>query len=145
MDALLRRLLRCFGARRRRERPRRRHGGRGGGGRDDDADDATKKSFLRRVARFGRRGAGAERLETPRPCRRRWPRPRGVNRVFARSPPCGTAARGVEPRPAATDAVAAAATAVQAEGGGAGSQEFSVEHAAAATIQAHFRGHLVRA
>ncbi|KAG2573985.1 hypothetical protein PVAP13_7KG288700 [Panicum virgatum] len=143
MDALRRRLLCCFGARCRRGRPRQRHGGRGGGGRDDDGD-ATKKCFLRRAGRFGP-SAGVERLETPRPCRRRWPRPRGMNRVFARSPPpCGTAARAaVEPRPAATDA-ATAATAAQAVDGGAGDRELFVEHAAAATIQAHFRGHLAR-
>ncbi|RLM64801.1 hypothetical protein C2845_PM16G16590 [Panicum miliaceum] len=142
MDALLRRLLCCFGARRRQGRHRQRHVGHGGGGGRDD-DGATKKSFLRRAARFGR-SAGVERLETPRPRRRRWPRPRGMNRVFARSPPCGTTARAVavEPRPAITDN-ATAATAVQAEGG-AGNQEFSAEHAAAATIQAHFRGHLAR-
>ncbi|RLM73844.1 protein IQ-DOMAIN 31-like [Panicum miliaceum] len=134
MDALLRRLFCCFGARHRQGRPRERHGGRGCGGRDDD-DAANKKSFLRRAV---------ERLETPRPRRRRWPRPRGMNRVFARSPPCGTTARAGEPRPAVTDDATAATAAVQAEDGGAGSQEFSVEHAAAATIQAHFRGHLAR-
>jgi hypothetical protein len=143
MDALLRRLLCCFGARRRQGRPRQCHVGHGGGGGSRDDDGATKKSFLRRAARFGR-SAGVERLETPRPRRRRWPRPRGMNRVFARSPPWGTTARAVavEPRPAITDN-ATAATAVQADGG-AGNQEFSAEHAAAATIQAHFRGHLVR-
>ncbi|PUZ48425.1 hypothetical protein GQ55_7G244400 [Panicum hallii var. hallii] len=143
MDALLRRLLCCFGVRRRQGRPRQCHVGHGGGGGSRDDDGATKKSFLRRAARFGR-SAGVERLETPRPRRRRWPRPRGMNRVFARSPPWGTTARAVavEPRPAITDN-ATAATAVQAEGG-AGNQEFSAEHAAAATIQAHFRGHLAR-
>ncbi|PAN39569.1 hypothetical protein PAHAL_7G252400 [Panicum hallii] len=143
MDALLRRLLCCFGARRRQGRPRQCHVGHGGGGGSRDDDGATKKSFLRRAARFGR-SAGVERLETPRPRRRRWPRPRGMNRVFARSPPWGTTARAVavEPRPAITDN-ATAATAVQADGG-AGNQEFSAEHAAAATIQAHFRGHLAR-
>jgi hypothetical protein len=47
----------------------------------------------------------------------------------------------VEPRP--MTAATTAATAVPAAGG-AGNQEFPEEHAAAATIQAHFRGHLVR-
>nr|TKW05950.1 hypothetical protein SEVIR_7G209700v2 [Setaria viridis] len=144
MDALLRRLLCCFGARRRHGRPRQRHGGRGGDARGDDA--AARKSFLRRTttrpsgaARLSR-SADVERLETPKPRRRRWPRPRGMNRVFAQSPPCGTTTRAVEPRPVTS---ATAATAVPAEGG-AGNQEFPVEHSAAATIQAHFRGHLAR-
>jgi hypothetical protein len=103
-------------------RPRQRHVGRGGGGGGRD-DDATKKSFLRRAARFGR-SADVEWLETPRPHRRRWPPPRRMNRVFARSSPYGTTARAFEPRPAVTDD-ATAATAVQAEDGGAGSHEFS--------------------
>ncbi|CAL5030586.1 unnamed protein product [Urochloa decumbens] len=136
MDALLRRLLCCFGTRRRRqENPRQRYGCRCGGARDDD-DTAEKKSFLRRATR----PSGAERLDAPRPRRRRWwPRSRGGvnNRIFARSPPCGTTI--VEPR----HATAAAAAAVQAAGG-AGHREFPGEHAAAATIQAHFRGHLGR-
>nr|CAB3485412.1 unnamed protein product [Digitaria exilis] len=39
---------------------------------------------------------------------------------------------------------ATAAMAMRAAEGGAGDQEFSAEHAAAVTIQAHFRGHLAR-
>ncbi|CAL5069366.1 unnamed protein product [Urochloa decumbens] len=138
MDALLRRLLCCFGTRRRRQgQPRQRHGCRGSGGSDDAA---AKKSFLRRATRpcSGAACGGAERLHAPRPRRRRWwPRSRGGvnNRVFARSPPCGTTTAD-EPRPAMSN--------VQAAGGAGGQVEFPVEHAAAATIQAHFRGHLAR-
>lgn len=140
MDTLLQRLLCCFGARHLRGHPRQHHGG----GRDVVArdNDNDKRGFLRRAtrpsgaARFGH-SADVERLNAPRPRRRRWPRVRGMNRVFARSP----TARPVEPMPV-TDATTA--TAVKAEGG-ASSEEISAEHAAAVTIQAHFRGHLVRA
>ncbi|CAL5015445.1 unnamed protein product [Urochloa decumbens] len=142
MDALLRRLLCCFGTGRRRQgQPRQSHGGRGDGAMDDDA--AAKKSLLRRATRAsGAASAGVERLNAPRPrCRRWWPRSRGGvdNRVFARSPPCGTTTSAVEPRHAT-----AATAAVPAEGGTGGDREFTVEHAAAAAIQAHFRGHLAR-
>ncbi|CAN6235918.1 unnamed protein product [Urochloa humidicola] len=152
MDALLRRLLSCFGTRRRRQdNPRKRHGcHHRGGARDDDDAAAAKKSFLRCSSTrpsSGAASAGVERLDTARPRRRRWwPRSRGVknNRVFARSPPSGTGTTtsAAEPRHAAT----AATSGVQAARGGAGDRDrgFPVEHAAAATIQAHFRGHLAR-
>ncbi|CAN6249725.1 unnamed protein product [Urochloa humidicola] len=146
MDALLRRLLCCFGTRRHRRQgqPRQRYGCRGDSAKDDDS--TAKKSFLQRATRpsGAATACGVERLETAmaRPHRRRrWcPRPRVMNnRVFARSPPCRTTTSAVEPRHAT-----AATSGVQA-GGGAGDQvEFPVEHAAAITIQAHFRGHLAR-
>ncbi|KAJ1272280.1 hypothetical protein BS78_06G190100 [Paspalum vaginatum] len=124
---LLRRLLCCSGTRRHQGKPRQRH---------DGIDDA--KSFLGATCP----PSGA----SPRPRRRRWLRLRGANRVFARSAsPSGTTARVVERPSPATDH-AAAATAVRAEeDDGAANQELSGrEHAAAATIQAHFRGHLAR-
>ncbi|CAN6268884.1 unnamed protein product [Urochloa humidicola] len=63
------------------------------------------------------------------------------NRIFARSPPCRTTTSAVELEP--RHSTAAAATALSAEGGAA-DLVFPVEHAAATTIQAHFRGHLAR-
>ncbi|XP_062227443.1 protein IQ-DOMAIN 17-like [Phragmites australis] len=135
---MLRRLLCCLGTRHRQGQLRQRHDGRSG---QDDA----RKGFLRAAlvagaARFSR-SENVEQLETPTPRYRRWPRQRGTNRIFARSPPCGIAGAGsVEPRPV-TDATA---TAVEEVIGRAGCHGFSRDHAAAATIQAHFRGHLAR-
>ncbi|KAL6652232.1 hypothetical protein ACP70R_011157 [Stipagrostis hirtigluma subsp. patula] len=138
--ATLRRLLRCLGARRHWRLLPCRDGRRG--------KDGAKKSFLRATrpsggARFART-ADVEQLETPPPRRCRWLRLRlrGMNRVFARSPTCG-----------GTTAVAAGGevviptAAVQAHEEAhdtARVVEFPREHAAAATIQACFRGHLAR-
>lgn len=73
---------------------------------------------------------------------------RGMNRVFARSPPCGLTAvdadaRVVEPK-LQTVATATAVQVGEEEEGRAGDHWFSRQQVAAATIQACFRGHLAR-
>jgi hypothetical protein len=146
MDTFFTSLLCCIGTRRRQGQLQQRSDGR-------SDEDHAKTSCLRATrqsvgARFTR-AARVEHLETSGPRRRRrWPRLRGMNRVLARSfPPHGMATAGtVEPRPTTT--TDGTATAVQAEeelSDRAGGHGFSSsDHGAVATIQAHFRGHLVR-
>ncbi|KAK3141806.1 hypothetical protein QOZ80_4BG0338540 [Eleusine coracana subsp. coracana] len=143
-------LLCCLGTRRRQMRQQQqRPDGRGG---KDHAKTNCLRATRRRVAARFTRSARADHLDTPGPQhrRRRWPRLRGMNQVFAGSSPSRdmTAAGTGEPRPsinATTTATVQEEEEVigdRAAGGGHGFS--SRENAAAATIQAHFRGHLAR-
>lgn len=132
-------LLCCFRTRRRAQAQQRHDGG---------GEDEANKTFLGATcaccaARFSQ-GGNARQLKMP--TSRRWMR--GMNRVFARSPPCGLTAvdadaRVVEPK-LQTVTTATAVQVGEEEEGRAGDHWFSRQQVAAATIQACFRGHLVR-